>query len=98
MNGGMIGMLLQNRDGNLRFVVPHRPVEIKIDGVEIPVRLENRVIPEMPDVIYAAYSNPDDIIKAVEALVEAFSGEEQKRRELRELLQEVTNVKEKLRG
>lgn len=95
MNGGMIGMLLQNGNGSLQFVVPYGPVEIKIDGVEIPVRLGNCVIPEIPDVIYAAYSNPDDIINAVEALVEAFSGEKQKRRKL---LKEATHVNKRPRG
>lgn len=95
MNGGMIGMLLQNGNGSLRFVVPYRPVEIKIDGVEIPVRLGNCVIPEIPDVIHVTYSNPDDIINAVEALVEAFSGEKQKRQEL---LQEANHVSERPRG
>lgn len=82
MNGGMIGMLIQNGNGSLRFVVPHSPVEIKIDGAEIPVRLENCVIPETPDVSHVIYSKPDAIINAVEALVGAFSGKKQKRQEL----------------
>lgn len=82
MYGGMIGMLLQNEDGNLRFVVTYGPVEIKVDGAEIPVRLESCVISEIPDATHVIYSNPDDIINAVEALIETFSGKKQKRQEL----------------